>query len=258
MGAQQQQTRIICAGLPRTGTTSLATALDILGFGPIMHGCDLADRRNYTKLINAKNVNPGISVDKLQEIAGVSLRKLADPYNVTLDLPTADLGPELSAVYPESLVILTVRDSDAGWWKSWSCTWGAYHVDTIKGTLLRALILPVWDAGDSWRQTEASVAGWRQCFGSVGPAVHGRHNAAVIDRIPAHRLLVYNVKQGWHPLCRFLGVAVPTVPFPHVNNTQEANRTSRGLKIEGAVVWTLYLGIVGGVVYVASYLPRLL
>ena len=45
------------------------------------------------------------------------------------------------------------------------------------------------------------------------------HNQAVIDAIPASRLLVYRAGDGWKPLCRFLGVPVPDEAFPHLNDT---------------------------------------
>lgn len=44
------------------------------------------------------------------------------------------------------------------------------------------------------------------------------HIEAVQAEVPAERLLVFEVGQGWDPLCRFLGVPVPDgEPFPHVN-----------------------------------------
>ena len=36
-----------------------------------------------------------------------------------------------------------------------------------------------------------------------------RHNEEVKQRVPPERLLVYEVKEGWAPLCDFLGVEVP-------------------------------------------------
>ena len=45
-------------------------------------------------------------------------------------------------------------------------------------------------------------------------------NQAVIDTVPADRLLLFNVKQGWGPLCQFLGVPEPDCPFPRVNDRQ--------------------------------------
>ena len=51
--------------------------------------------------------------------------------------------------------------------------------------------------------------------------VYKRHNAEVRARIPAERLLVYEVAQGWEPLCGFLGVPIPDTPMPKVNSTEE-------------------------------------
>jgi hypothetical protein len=39
--------------------------------------------------------------------------------------------------------------------------------------------------------------------------------------LPAERLLVYEVAQGWQPLCDFLGLAVPAGAFPRVNSKDE-------------------------------------
>ena len=39
--------------------------------------------------------------------------------------------------------------------------------------------------------------------------------------VPAEKLLVFDAKQGWGPLCAFLGVPVPDAPFPSVNTTDE-------------------------------------
>uniref|UniRef100_H2ZG74 Sulfotransferase n=1 Tax=Ciona savignyi TaxID=51511 RepID=H2ZG74_CIOSA len=44
-----------------------------------------------------------------------------------------------------------------------------------------------------------------------------RHNLHVIQNAPKDKLLIYNVKEGWKPLCEFLGVEVPDVPFPRKN-----------------------------------------
>jgi Sulfotransferase domain len=56
-------------------------------------------------------------------------------------------------------------------------------------------------------------------------AVFERHNQDVIRRVPADRLLVYEVKEGWEPLCRFLDVPVPAgKPFPRLNDTAEFQR----------------------------------
>ena len=41
----------------------------------------------------------------------------------------------------------------------------------------------------------------------------------VKSEVPSDRLLVFQVKEGWGPLCQFLGVPVPEEAFPNVNDT---------------------------------------
>ncbi|MDB5480068.1 MAG: sulfotransferase family protein [Caulobacteraceae bacterium] len=52
-------------------------------------------------------------------------------------------------------------------------------------------------------------------------ATFERHNAEVRRHIPPERLLVFEVAQGWEPLCAFLGVPVPHTPFPRTNSREE-------------------------------------
>ena len=47
-----------------------------------------------------------------------------------------------------------------------------------------------------------------------------RHTEAVIAEVPAERLLVFEVGEGWDRLCPFLGVPVPAEPYPSENSTQ--------------------------------------
>ena len=56
--------------------------------------------------------------------------------------------------------------------------------------------------------------------------------------IPAERLLVFEVKQGWGPLCEFLGVPVPEEPFPNVNDTNEMQHRIRSMKKQSLLLWT--------------------
>ena len=48
-----------------------------------------------------------------------------------------------------------------------------------------------------------------------------RHTNEVICTIPPERLLVFEAKQGWEPLCKFLGVPVPATPYPSENTREE-------------------------------------
>ena len=56
----------------------------------------------------------------------------------------------------------------------------------------------------------------------------------VKETVSAKKLLVFNVKQGWKPLCDFLGVPVPDTPFPRVNSACQSRRVEKA-KLEEAL-----------------------
>ena len=70
---------------------------------------------------------------------------------------------------------------------------------------------------------------WIKKFGSVGPQVYDGHNDEVKALIPKEQLLVYDVREGWEPLCKFLDVAVPDEPFPRLNDSQAMKSICRYL-----------------------------
>jgi Sulfotransferase domain len=65
--------------------------------------------------------------------------------------------------------------------------------------------------------------------------VFERHNEAVRRRVPPERLLVFDVREGWEPLCNFLGVEMPDGPFPRLNEAREMRRRLLGLVALSAV-----------------------
>lgn len=78
--------------------------------------------------------------------------------------------------------------------------------------------------------------------------------------VPADRLLVFNVKQGWKPLCDFLGLPVPSNPFPHENDAMVFQRMLKRIKIASfVVIWVLPVTLASiGYVFrntLRSYLP---
>lgn len=50
--------------------------------------------------------------------------------------------------------------------------------------------------------------------------------------MPAEKLLVYEVRQGWGPLCEFLGVEAPQEPFPHLNERDQFPKLMRQVQLE--------------------------
>jgi hypothetical protein len=68
---------------------------------------------------------------------------------------------------------------------------------------------------------------WKRTFGGNFEdrrhpiEVFERHNEEVKEHVPAGRLLVHEVREGWGSLCEFLEVEVPKdEPFPHLNDTE--------------------------------------
>ena len=52
-----------------------------------------------------------------------------------------------------------------------------------------------------------------------------RHVEEVVASVPADKLLVFDVQQGWRPLCEFLDIDPPAVPFPRVNEREVLERS---------------------------------
>ena len=96
--------------------------------------------------------------------------------------------------------------------------------------------------GATWRKT------WTGFFGGD---FHGTHRTAFeqhykrIKRVvPKERLLVYDIRDGWDPLCRFLGHGVPATPFPCANSV--ATFTGRRRAAVRVVLWIVLGRIWGG------------
>ena len=89
----------------------------------------------------------------------------------------------------------------------------------------------------------------------MAPAEYHRHLEEVKAAVPADRLLVFSVAEGWAPLCAFLGLPVPDQPFPRVNDRDAIKRDIRGM-VRGAYA-ILALGaaaLLGGIALAASLL----
>ncbi len=133
-----------------------------------------------------------------------------------MDLPSCLLWRELAEQYPRAKIVLTVRDPQA-WYRSARAT--ILNQDRDKRTDRLA------DAGgtalvEALSTLSAAMAtrGFRRDLNEAETiAVFERHNSAVRAGVDAARLLVYEVEQGWAPLCEFLQVNVPSSPFPRGN-----------------------------------------
>ena len=177
-------------------------------------------------------------------------------YLATVDSPCCDIYQDLMTLYPKAKVVLSVRDSDDAWWQSFSRTLGVGSTKRYEW-----LVYPIFFLRANHILYQAITKRWMQLAGTktLEPGIHRAHNMDVQSNVPPEKLLVFNVKMGWKPLCEFLEVPIPQEPFPNlsvipnlaqtsltINNRNDAamiSRTLTGAQLMGACVWLLYLGL---------------
>jgi hypothetical protein len=80
-------------------------------------------------------------------------------------------------------------------------------------------------------------------------AHYEQHIEDVKATVPASQLLVFSADQGWQPLCDFLGVAVPDIDFPRVNETADMKRVIRKARWILRTLFVLAGAAVGGLIW---------
>ena len=201
---------VIGSGFGRTGTLSLKKALEQLGFGPCHHMENVMQAPEQAPHWQAAVRRDGVDWDKV--FAG---------YRSQVDWPGAHFWRELAAAYPKAKVVHTVRSAES-WWDSFSPTLRKFMLTYEEMELpphIRTIV-------------EAQAIIFDETFGSGVAADRGaalaafnRRTQEVSETIPPERLLVFDVSEGWGPLCRFLDVPVPDGPFPHFNKVEEFWKT---------------------------------
>jgi hypothetical protein len=203
---------LIGAGLPRTGTLTQKEALEILGISPCYHWVDiLADLEAQVPLWDG-------ALD-----GSVELSMILDGYRSTVDWPGGYFYRQLLELYPDAKVLLSVRDPER-----WEPSFRETIVDMCYGeSLIRLLSSARAHVDPKWRRYLELVN--RMFWSEQGTFPNGHEPSAMIDAfiahneevqriVPAERLLVWEVTDGWEPLCEFLGVGVPAEPLPHAND----------------------------------------
>jgi len=191
---------VIGAGYSRTGTLSLKHALEILGIGRCYHFTELLKRRHAKRWLAVLDGAPPVWDEVF---AG---------YSATVDWPAVSYYRELADYYPDARVILTIRDPDQ------------WHASLQDALLPLRRVLPSWIPWTSriGRLTDLTI--WNGTFKGRAEnrdfaiACLQRHSQEVCAEIDEKRLLVYDVKEGWEPLCNFLGRPIPDIPFPRTNS----------------------------------------
>jgi hypothetical protein len=222
---------VIGAGLPRTGTLSQKAALEMLGLGPCYHWVDvIADLNRVGEWDRALD-------------GEARWDEIFTGFNSTVDWPGGHFFRELAAAYPEAKVLLSTRES-GDWERSfrqtiWSMCFGESLVRLLASA--RAQVDPQWERYLAlvdrmfWTGTTAFAPQHAEPADLI--AAMERHDAAVREAVPAERLLVWGVGDGWGPLCEFLEVPVPDEPLPHLNDRATFHERVIGGAVGALAAW---------------------
>jgi len=195
--------KVIGTGVGRTGTYSLKLALNQLGFGPCHH---------MEEVLHHLPVQVPLWSAATQGRA--DWRAIYNGYPSAVDWPTAGFFRELYKAYPTAKFVLTLRSPE---------TW----TDSFDNTIYK--LLAARDQAPPDKREWLAMASGVIAKTGFPPGLDRAallkafvaHNEAVKATIPANQLLVYEVKEGWGPLCQFLGVPVPAGDFPRTNDRAE-------------------------------------
>jgi hypothetical protein len=199
--------KLIGAGFGRTGTTSVKFAYEQLGLGRCYHMLEVFQTPGAAeRWVDAADGKPDWDA-------------LLGGYTASVDWPGCAFWRELLRHCPEAKVLLTVREPNS-WFDS---TQRTIFSDRTRDELKFApgiiqLFSKVVDATFDGRLHDRA-----HCI-----SVFERHNADVIRSVPKEKLLVYDVAEGWGPLCRFLGVPAPAAPFPKASTSEDFVKRDRG------------------------------
>ena len=200
---------VIGPAFGRMGTMSLKNALERLGFGPCYHMVEVYEALHQGAWTEVINGGPA------------DWHAMFQAYGSVVDWPACSFWKQIWATYPDARVVLGRRDAN-DWFSS------------MERTIFQAVRSHSSDESlNRWRvQTRKLIL--EQTFGNDLTRAHcidvlRAHEADVMASVPPDQLLVYEVGDGWQPLCEFFDVPVPDEPFPHANTTAEF-RVSTGLE----------------------------
>ncbi|XP_001640636.2 uncharacterized protein LOC5520713 [Nematostella vectensis] len=223
--------KIIGAGLPKTGTKSLASALRHLGYNvhdrpeQVQFHCD-----EYIAAFEGQMPN---------------FEEMYENVDATTDVPACLFYKEIFRAFPDAKVILSVRDDEESWRRSFLKTLEVLSSMINNPLIILGMLLT--PSGRKFSRFRHNLIKYVE-----NELDYKKHNDAVMANIPAKQLLVFNPKDGWEPLCAFLGAEVPAIPYPRVNVNSTAIPSIfknswhvRRMKRELAVMMTVFVVLLG-------------
>jgi hypothetical protein len=253
-GVRTRPMQVLVLGASRTGTMSILTALEKLGYNPYhMAKAMKAPKLSFSLWVEAlrakfypETLKPAVKktpwgVEEFDKVLG--------DFDGVSDVPSICFAEELIAAYPDAKVVLNTRDVDA-WLRSMDSTAGRVLRWRGWATLAKwdpALVGPWWEHGQLVCPTVFGTVSDYSQHGPARAAFHA-HYARVRAAVEGQeeRLLEYRVQDGWGPLCEFLGREVPEGEFPRVNDSKEF------VRVHGFMWWLGVGRMVWGVVVMGA------
>jgi hypothetical protein len=194
---------VIGVGVGRTGTYSLKLAINQIGMGPCHHMEEvLHNMATQVPLWSA-------AASGQADWAGIY-----EGYESAVDWPTACFYRELLKEYPAAKFVLTVRDPER-----WAESFGATIYELLAGKDQAPQEMRAWlDMAIAVIAKTGFPLGFDH--GALVQAFEA-HIHSVKATIPADQLLIFDVRDGWEPLCNFLAAPVPEGAFPRTNDRAE-------------------------------------
>jgi len=232
--------KILGAAPGRTGTVSLMTALEHLGFGPCHHMKACIENPQQTQwFLDAAN---GLPVD---------WHEVFQDYQAAVDWPASAYYRTLLDTFPDALVIFSDRPPEA-WYHSVAKT--IYQVVPSLPLWLRKLVPHL----DRWAKM-VHLTIWKNelsdRFEDQAHAIEFFNDrlAEVRRVVPPDQLLVHAATEGWAPLCTFLKVEIPSIPYPRSNESAQLQRVVKILKALNYVPHILTIAALGIIVMLVAY-----
>lgn len=191
--------QVIGVGHGRTGTESMRTALEMLGYAPCIHMMvilsDPDAEKSWRRVIQDDNPD---------------WNAVYQGWTASMDFPGTYYWRELLAHFPDAKAILTARDPDS-WFDSISRTISPILDKLTDPESIGLKLMGEMVFDNRWHERDHMIAHYE------------KHNADVIAEVTADRLYIHNLGEGWDGLCDFLGKPIPKEPFPHTNTGEKFN-----------------------------------
>ena len=180
-----------------------------------MNGTGGHDIRVWSELLDRK-------YKKKDRITREDFDRVLGNYTSCADWPCSLFAEELLQAYPEAKVILTVRDNVDVWYQSaFNTVWRFQRRKFYPETLSEYFWYYVIGTNQRTRFMR-QILNYTPFgkFPTEGKQWYLDHNERLREIVPKERMLEFNAKEGWEPLCNFLGLEVPTCAYPSTNGSE--------------------------------------